>query len=164
MNSMNVAAIPSRESRAAEQTQVHLIRSSTNHHRILPGQGKCLGGEEGEKALKKFREFAKTFPMPLTADAKKQLRARYIQRYADAGVVLFVFVQFLFVAAVTFLCADMPRTPDQAKNAVDNLSKKAQQSVSANARFGFFCCFDQGFLQDFSFRTVAVAVCARVLL
>lgn len=111
---------------------------------ILPGQGKCLGGDEGRKVLHKFREFAATFPLPLTADAKKQLRARYIQMHINAGGFVCVCPVF-FVAPVTFFCAGMTRTEKQAKEAVDNLSKKKMQAVSAHARFGLFCCFDQCF-------------------
>ncbi len=58
-------------------------------------------------------------------------------------VALFVFVGYL--APVTFFCAGMTKTEKQAKEAVDNLSKKKKQAVSAHARFGLFCCFDQGF-------------------
>ena len=71
--------------------------AAAHHHRILPGQGKCLDGDEGRKVLHKFREFAATFPMPLTADAKKQLRARYIQMHIDAG-------GFVCVCPVDFRC------------------------------------------------------------
>jgi hypothetical protein len=58
-------------------------------------------------------------------------------------VALFVFVQLLFVAPVTFFCAGMTRIEKQAKEAVDNLSKKKKQAVSAHARL--FFCFDQCF-------------------
>lgn len=63
----------------------------------MPGQGRALDGAEGARVFHQFKEYAKPFMtlMPLTRDTKAQLRAHYLQLYADAGGVLVLVVQFL---------------------------------------------------------------------
>jgi hypothetical protein len=53
-------------------------------------------------------------------------------------------------APVTFFCAGMTRTEKQAKEAVDNLSKKEKQAVSA-------LCFDFFFFLTLIFAGVCEA-------
>jgi hypothetical protein len=58
----------------------------------MPGQGKALDGEAGQKAWGEFQALAKTYPMPHSKQVKAQLRELYVQEYAKAGVSCFLCV------------------------------------------------------------------------
>ena len=71
--------------------------------------GRCIGGDAGRKVKRQWEKDAAAMPQPLTEDSKETLCANYIAAYAVIG-------------------EDM--TIKQAKQAINNLGKKAQINVS----------------------------------
>jgi hypothetical protein len=58
----------------------------------MPGQGKALDGEAGQKALEEFQTLAKAYPMPHTTQVRAQLREVFVQVYEKAGISCFLCV------------------------------------------------------------------------
>ena len=112
----------------------------------------ALGGKAGDKVFQEFQIFAQDFPMPHTSDAKAQLRARYLQMYADAGSVLFVFVQFLCTCNL-FVCMHAQETRSSKKCRRQFVKKApAIRECTRAVWFYSFAALNKNFSQDWAKR------------
>ena len=119
----------------------------------MPGQGKVIGGQAGLNALRAFQAFA--VGKPMDKEGRALLRAKYLEFYAAASNFFFArtFVSF---HSKTFFSGIHDEPPAQAKDAVNNLAKKASQSAMRHIFFVSLAAFNTKFCRNVPSVTVKV--------